>query len=127
MLACCDRGGRIRTGEPPRPKRGALTRLSYAPVSEKCTDCVTVRADQLALRDFLQQATTVVTPSQVADIPRFRDTRRMVELHCRGMKDHATIGARSILEALIPRIPVDLELPLLLQALPRRHALHQSW
>src|SRR3954454_10695539 len=42
---------------PPRPKRGALTRLSYAPLPDECTHCVAVRAHQLALCDLLEHTT----------------------------------------------------------------------
>src|SRR5205814_1979921 len=54
------RGGRIRTGEPPRPKRGALTRLSYAPSPQVCTHRVAVGAHEVAFGDLIENSLPVV-------------------------------------------------------------------
>src|SRR5207237_411707 len=49
---------------PPRPKRGALTRLSYVPSALKGTHCMAIRANELALRDLRQDQRPVVSLEQ---------------------------------------------------------------
>ena len=91
--AAASRGGRIRTGEPLRPKRSALTRLSYTPSTNKCTDGVTVCTDKLALRDLRKDSSLVVRANKVAEIRVFLRPRQMIPLHRGRMEGDAAVGA----------------------------------
>src|SRR3954454_19345800 len=88
---------------PPRPKRGALTRLSYAPLSEKCTHGVAVRTHHFALRDLLEAATLARPRPQIRHVGRLLEAWLVIPLHRGGVEDAAAVSARpSLLEARVP-------------------------
>src|SRR3954468_3124143 len=58
----------IRTSEPPRPKRGALTRLSYAPSSLEGPHSMAVGAPWIAPFDLGQHQILTAEPHEVADV-----------------------------------------------------------
>src|SRR4051794_5052158 len=113
-----DQSGRPDSNQrPPRPKRGALTRLSYAPLPLECTHCVAVRADEPALGDLLEHAAAVVLPAQVGNGGELGGAGQVVPLHRRRVIAVAAVGAR--LSLLQPEVPLDelgVALALLLDA-----------
>src|SRR5215217_1411451 len=97
------RGGRIRTGEPPRPKRGALTRLSYTPLSPAhCTDRVAVCADEFALGDLLEHPFLAEPADQIADVVGLLAPWQVVPLHRRSGEPPAAVAARTVLQCVVP-------------------------
>jgi hypothetical protein len=113
------RGGRIRTGETSRSQSGRSTRLSYAPIPIERSHSMAVGADQLTLRDLLEDGLTPkTTKNHVAHLSSLGRSRKMVPLHRRVMKDSAAVDTRTT--RLQRSIPGDERAPMLL---PHLHSL----
>src|SRR5262249_56193636 len=114
-----DRGGRIRTGEPPGPKPGALTRLSYAPLPFERAYRMTIRAYELALLDFRSGLQSLSCLHEVADFVDLLAAGKMVPGHCDRMKEAAAVGARGrSLQPVVPRRELRSSCPDLLLTAP---------
>ena len=82
----------------PRPKRGTLTRLSYTPSPFERAHSMTVRTDEFALLNLLQNSSTAVPVDKPPEIISFRRTRQVIPVHGRRVEPTATIDARPVLQ-----------------------------
>jgi hypothetical protein len=93
--ACPDgeRSGRPDSNQrPPRPKRGALARLSYAPTPLECPNRMAVRADELTLEYLSHDQTTAMPFYQSAHVSEFCRAWQVVPGHRSMVKILAAVG-----------------------------------
>ena len=82
----------------PRPKRGTLTRLSYTPSPLERAHSMTVRTDEFALLNLLQNSSTAVPVNKPPEVISFGRTRQMIPVHRRRVKPTATVDARPVFQ-----------------------------